>query len=349
MRPAYFTPYDTPPRISGVEIAWIIMSSSELLSVRLLADLQLSADPQLLQPGGTAMRHLFHLPTYGALLCSPFTPDVSYTMLTWSIIPLTSLLILPYAPSLVFIAPGSASLPLSAMLVQLLQRGSTAGGLLLPLVLITFGVFAWAMNGDIFRAFFEEPTIGVVPALVNPTSEPIEVGVAPFEARLSLFVTFTLLLLLAVVLTIARAIQPPIHLDAQTMRWRSGTQPGDKWELEYGIEIARSARERLAIALRGYRIVDRSTTSPNILLQHPTTNGELENGHTDTRSQWKPRDSLRVMVPLNVVVLPLDLAREISNLLPRTQPVAARMDDLRGGIANLMVGTLCACLRSLGV
>jgi len=185
--------------------------------------------------------------------------------LAFSILPLTLLLILPYSPSLALL--DSDYLPLSTLLVHLSIRGLRSAKFLVPLCLVVFAVFAWALNGDMFRGFFAVPALAPVTGtlsdrpfslIINKADSsyaqakpayddiPVEPGLAPFETRLMLFITLLTLLFLAMCVTLVRILTPAY----QPSDSRVPPHQPDKWVTEYGPAVAGSARQRWAEAVR---------------------------------------------------------------------------------------------------
>jgi hypothetical protein len=204
--------------------------------------------------------------------------------LTVSIPFLTVLLILPHAPSLPYL--NLSLLPLSRLLVTTLVRSLRGITILMPLVLVLFAVFAWSMNGDIFRLLQDTSTIVL----------PTETEIAPFEARVWLIITITLLLFFA--LTLAASRSRHVGVDDRP-RWQGGVEEEDDWERDFGVLIGRMARRDFAEAVRLYS--GRSTSGAAGL---------------DTERQtklWPSGTRIRpVIVPFNLLVSPLRLALYIT-------------------------------------
>jgi hypothetical protein len=193
-------------------------------------------------------RTILLIPTVLAPLMAYLDSSSAFSCLALSIFPLTILLILPLSPSLVFVS--ADIVPLSTLLHHILARGLRSAGLILPLALLVFGIFAWSLNGDIFRGFDLDPQFldstkgsfsaarqGVLAGM--PDEPPVEPGIAPFETRLWLFVTCSFLFLLSITLTLVRILAPTYP-----------STPPDPWAEEYGPAVAHAARERWAIAVR---------------------------------------------------------------------------------------------------
>lgn len=111
-------------------------------------------------------------------------------------------------------------------------RGLQATILIAPLALVIFGLFSWALNGDVFRGFF-------VINLITPVARKLgEDSVAPFEARAVLAFTLIALLTLLLALVFARMVVP-VH----------GTNYQDDWASSFGPATACAARQALLRAI----------------------------------------------------------------------------------------------------
>lgn len=194
-------------------------------------------------------RTVFLIPSALVPLLAYLDSETAFAILALSIFPLTFLLVLPMTPSLVFLHQDIV--PLSTLLVHILRRGLRSAGLILPLALLVFGVFAWSLNGDIFRGFDTiQIAIPVVSQDLPPGSieeletfePPSEPGIAPFETRVWLFTTFVALFLSSISLTLVRILTPPhVH---------SNHHVQDTWEADYGPTISLAARQNWIMAIR---------------------------------------------------------------------------------------------------
>ncbi|WVF67954.1 hypothetical protein IAT40_002716 [Kwoniella sp. CBS 6097] len=273
----WITPYttDRPVGRSGrslavKEVIWVIWALSDLIH-----SAQRHHPPALIQ-------RLLHLPLHLAVIVAliPLLNHLAYPLLNISIPPVTFLLVLPHPPSIPILFKGL--IPLSVLLQRILNRSVRTAGLLMPLVLLLFVIFGWSMNGDVFRGLWTTPesplsastassTIRIrcvsvsVPLAAaelhaTATDEPFEEGISPFPARVSLFLTLSLLFVFSIILTAARAIMAPKdRWDDPTSgarRWKGGVMDGDYWEKEYGLTVGRQARGAWAEAVRTYVLLD---------------------------------------------------------------------------------------------
>jgi len=143
----------------------------------------------------------------------------------------TLAVVLPSAPAFPFLLPHRL-LPLATLLAGILARGAKAAALLIPLAACLWALYAYALNGDVWRAGdFAPHAFG---------GGPVEVGVAPFETRVALLVTLVLVIALSGGLSILRAMAPSNEL-------HDGT-----WEAEYGPAIGHASRRALAAAVARY-------------------------------------------------------------------------------------------------
>ena len=223
----------------------------------------------------------------------------------------------------------------------------------MPLSLVLFIIFAWAMNGDVFRDFF------LVPVLTFPP--PVEKGVAPFEARLWIFISLILLLFLSITLSLARAFTPPKEGwdDETSRRWRGAVKDGDDWEREYGVTVGRLARRRMALAVMssvrprwGPHSGQRRRLSAGNGDSETGQQGEVEGGVVRWNSVSTER--IEVVVPLNILCLPLDLALAICRLAGpfSANATASKLRmvllEARGWVSVLAMGPLCYILACIG-
>lgn len=175
--------------------------------------------------------------------------QLAYTMVVLSIPALTFAVILPLPPSLPLLAPRSSLVPLSALLLSTLNRSLRPLMLLTPAIVFVLALFSWSMDGDVFRGFSNPGDTH----LIRNGPSPLEDGIAPFAARVSLFVTVLLLLLAGITLGTARSMIPSPGVSGQGgRRWRGAIRPGDDWEEEYGLTAARRARKAFALAVKQY-------------------------------------------------------------------------------------------------
>ncbi|ORY26602.1 hypothetical protein BCR39DRAFT_540751 [Naematelia encephala] len=319
------SPFDMEQsHVSITEVLLLIFSFSSLVST-------LQHPTSLTQHILRSLIHLF-APIFF------FDRSLSLSLIYLSIPLLTLVLLLPTPPSLVFLSPTSSALPLSTLLLHIISRSLRTTGLLLPLLLILFGIFAWSMNGDIFRGFFTiiNPSEPVGPftnssELVKEEinhSEPIEEHIAPFEARVWIFFTLVLLCLLCITLTTARAIAPTReHYDRDDeRRWRGAVKEGDDWEKEYGVRVSRLAKARWAVAAKDGLV-------PSL----------------KDRGRWTSRT--RVPVPLNILVLPFDAVLFgwwcVSGTDADKGGVRKRIVDVREGLAVVILGPGCWLLKQI--
>ncbi|RSH85261.1 hypothetical protein EHS25_005068 [Saitozyma podzolica] len=349
----WITPYaldpqdPTPPaNVSPVEVIYLIYAFSWI------ADL-------VLHPS-SGLTTILSLPTISSLLSLPCSRTTSFNSTVLSIPALTTLLVLPLSPSVPLVYPTGSLMPLSTLLLSTMNRSLRPLALLLPIVILLFIAFSWSMNGDIFRAFLVFPTISTLSNISNmfPTPTPTfapehsqrspllpmphilaqsspppsEYGVAPFQSRLSLFITLILLLLYALTLGIARSFTPSFPTSDGAHRWRGRSLEDDEWEAEYGPVLARRARRRFAEALRRYLVVEPESSihATDSLIHAEIERGatEIENGTdvvegvegVEARRVRLPnrreRKSILVVPPFNVLCLPLDLLLTMSRALP---------------------------------
>ncbi len=302
---------------------------------------------QTLQQSTPLIRRLLLLPAHLALFFIPLNPTTSYSLLTISIPTLTTLLVLPIPPSVpLLIHP---LLPLSSLLLNMLLGSIRSAALLMPLVIALFLLFAWAMNGDIFRGFHLLP------------SAPEEPRIAPFEARLWIFITAILLLVFSITMTISRAIVPIREGwdEDGARRWRGAIKEGDEWERVYGVTVARLARRRLGLAVQE---MVRPVLSP---IRNPrTSNGDGVSGGEEARHQREDLDpkvtphrsakARAVLVPINVLCLPLDIAllalhlAQVLRVFSLDHRTHYGLFEVRDWIAVMVVGLPCYLFERVG-
>ncbi|WWD20694.1 hypothetical protein CI109_105170 [Kwoniella shandongensis] len=318
------TPYDYDDgrrrNISAVEIVWMICAGSSLLHT--------------LQYDTTPLRCVLLFPTHLTFLVAlfPSIHERSHTLLTLSIPTLTFLLVLPGPPSLpTFFKP---LLPLSILLRRILYRSIRTAGLLMPLVVVLFGIFSWSMNGDIFRGFFVFSSVQQDYTaygrsslnvrqndIIDSLADPIEVGVAPFQTRLMLFFTLTLLFTFSIILTAARAISNPRERwdSNDEKRWRGAVKESDEWEREYGLVVGREARRAWATSVRNYVWASVSKAREGNGAEEDGSRGEAAvNGVVDVDSHQTTRSyELLLPPPLNLISLPYDIYQTVVYLIRR--------------------------------
>lgn len=233
----------------------------------------------------------------------------------------TLAVVLPSAPSLPLLFPARL-LPLSILLAGILARGAKAAALLVPLATLLWGLYAYALNGDVWRAGPEAINMAsqassTVTSLLKRSgdasalggSSPIEVGVAPFETRVALLVTLVLVILLSGGLSILRAMAPSNEL-------HDGT-----WEAEYGPSIGHASRRALAAGVARYLPPSSDSIPPPVPLP----------------------------IPLNVLVLPFDAVAGALYLMRRGKEAPYTIRAIRGGMGLLIVAIPCLVLGPIGI
>ena len=141
-------------------------------------------------------------------------------------------------------------------------------------------------------------------------------------------------------------------------RWKGALKEGDLWEREYGVTVGRLARMRFAVAVNAsLRPASSSFEKPRLEYGRPheveerSQVGDL--GRTVSRARSRrPRAS--AVVPLNTLVLPLDIAR-VGLRLARGKSAAdkfmkteALLRSLRDWMALTIMGPLCFLLAVIG-
>ncbi|KAL1410057.1 hypothetical protein Q8F55_004059 [Vanrija albida] len=179
----------------------------------------------------------------GILHPIPFTEGIAVALRTLAIPFSTLAVVLPAAPALPLLFPARL-LPLATILAGILARGARAAALLIPLAAGLWALFAYALNGDVWRAGSVSVNVTTGPG------GPVEVGVAPFETRVALFITLVLVIGLSAGLSILRALAPSNEL-------HDGT-----WEAEYGPDIGHASRRALAAAVARYLPPSRDSAPP---------------------------------------------------------------------------------------
>lgn len=199
------------------------------------------------------------------------------------------------------------------------------------------------MNGDIFRGFFSSSSL----LQARKAVQPVEAGIAPFQARLWIFVTVLVLVLFSITLSIARAIMPVREGwdENDYRRWKGGVKEGDDWEREYGVTVARLARRRLGLAVRE---LVRPLMSPiETSRSDEEVRGErLTPDVSHTGNRTTPR-SKAVMMPFNLLCSPLDIALALVNLGNRLGftstggELEILLRGIRGWMALVIMGLPC--------
>ncbi|WWC72534.1 uncharacterized protein I206_106496 [Kwoniella pini CBS 10737] len=311
------SPYDlenSGPKFSFKEVWWLICAGSSLLNS--------------FRPSTPALQRVLLLPIYLTFLLSLFPSfhQISYSMLLLSIPTLTFSLVLPRAPSIPILVKGL--LPLSILLRRILIRTIKSAGLIMPLVLGLFLLFSWSMNGDIFRGFYHFSQILLSSTSLPTTTdnvdrssnwtfvedisieeEPIEVGISPFQARLMIFITLSILFIFSIILSAARATMiPRENWDEEiAKRWKGAIKEGDYWEKEYGLVVARQARQAFTSAVKQYKWETLTNDDRN---RSSDSHAEEADGQLLENSGLEDYDLLkgpRLPSPLNLITLPLDL------------------------------------------
>ena len=212
----------------------------------------------------------------------------------------------------------------------------------MPLVFALFLLFAWSMDGDIFRGLLSLP----------PVAEP---GIAPFQTRLWLFITVILLLVFSITLTMARAIMPVREgWDGDDQkRWKGAIKEGDLWEREFGVIVARLATRRFAMAVRASVRPLSFSSEEKQLEERRLLEDEESNQVSDlspTTSTARSRRARALAIPINALVLPLDIALVGLRLVQRTSATHdlsktdAYLLSLRDWMALLIMGPPCFLL-----
>ena len=328
--PAWVFPYtleDETGPFSATEIVWAIWTAASWIEVRLYSFGHTHAyTSKTLQRPAPLIRRLLLLPTHLALLLLllPLAPPTSYSLLAISIPTLTTLLL------------------------SMLNRCLRSAALLMPLVLALFLLFAWSMNGDIFR--------GLSLSALPTSPPPIEITIAPFEARLWIFITVVLLLVFSATLTVFRAIMPVREGwdDDQARRWKGAVKEGDEWEKEYGVTVASLARRRYAMAVRN---LVGSLPSP---VRTAYGDEDTEGAGRQTRKPGSEVSTIRkgsgiaMVVPFNLLCLPLEIARGVARLQThwRVTPSGGMAErallGMQGWLTAIIMGPPCLLLAFTG-
>lgn len=197
----------------------------------------------------------------------------------------------------------------------------------MPLLLIMFIIFSISMNGDIDRG-------GLLFALDSEI--PSEPGVAPFEARVTIFVTLLVLLILALVVACSNTHR---SVNGDGVRREGVTRGG--WEDAHGTRTARLARANLIRTSR-WLLGDTS--------HHDGVN--IPSGAVTRAEDGISRDTLaRIHLvspalppPFNLLSLPLDIAVTLSRLIDKSDVESGRaytFTRLRYVASVAIAGLLC--------
>lgn len=183
------------------------------------------------------------------------------------------------------------------------------------------------MNGDIFR-------------LLNVTE--VEAGIAPFEARVWIFLTMIMILILGVVLVSARAglVNRDSLSEDGRRRWKGGVREEDGWEREYGLMVGRTARRNFAIAVRNAVL---NLTPLEGIQEH---RDDVESGDTRYQRRWGSSNSLAVALPFNLLIAPIDMVIGIFELI-RLGRLASFTSNLREFLGVCLMGFPCLLLAGL--
>lgn len=253
------------------------------------------------------IKYLYLLPSALSLV----TQRTSYssTFLALSIAPLTISFITPSPPSIPFLF--SSLLPYSVKLWGIIRSGFRGWALIWPVILSTCVVFSISLNGDIFRGFF---------VIITTIAEPVEEGVAPYETRLAIFATLVILFYLAICLSISNMtnshdrpnLEPHRELEVNT-RSRAETVTGMIWLLgDLGHDYH-------------WDEVDERILLPGVKHITPPP----------------------VPIPLNVLLVPLDLAVVALRLVDYSSLKESQIDfgrtvyRVRHSVAVLLIGIPC--------
>ncbi|KAK6906651.1 hypothetical protein L486_07905 [Kwoniella mangroviensis CBS 10435] len=339
-----YEPSSPNPSLFGKELWWALWTASDLVHSS--------------QYRTTLLRRILLLPLHLSLIFAlfPSYSQISYTLLLFSIPTTTFSLVFPIKPSLPLLFP--SLLPLSILLKRIIYRSFKTAGLLMPLVLGLFVIFSWSMNGDIFRGFYQavQSSIYIIETMTKPIpiearisiAEPVEDGISPFSARLTIFVTLSLLFICSLLLTASRAIMvPKERWDGEDKRrWRGAIKEGDNWEKEYRVQVAREARECFCEGVRGY--MWQGNTLHELRARYGTADGAeedgaaIESGRTIKRFSSRFQDlypgaiSPVLPPPLSLVTLPLDILR----LVPLGE-LSDKVDQARYTIGLVAAGLFC--------
>lgn len=317
--------------ISVVEALYAVLAISSFINVRPKPAPARALKPLNTQTLSTPLSALFLLPSLLIPLVMLVDPSSAFSLLAFSLLPLTLLLVLPTPPCLAFLRP-EPLLPLSSLLLDILSRGIRSAGLILPLALLVFAVFSWSLNGDIFRGFFVRPSFLITPRdstegsthTMADSPVNVEVGIAPYETRLWIFITLLTLLLLSACLTIVRLVTPPRDIAPMSRHTRGCRRtsdphempPGgwtdmDPWTVTYGPTLALASRQRWAAT--SHCLLDKRKSAP----------------------------------PLNLLLSPLQLFLAAYHALPvswRTERIrssVATAERIEDGVWAITMGSMC--------
>ena len=294
------------------------------------------------------------VPTISILVALVLGNDTAYTLLLFSIPCLTILLISPSQPSISHLSP--SLLRTSSRLFERLRNLYRDWGLLWPLILLVFVVFSISMDGDIYRGFFFHPTslFGFIssPFLISSSSRsdisnlderderdeldrttPTEDGVAPFEARLVIFSTLIVLIVLAIMVSF---------------------QPSSDPKMGEHETVNNTAADRIRKKSLQYRIIAIRQLIGD--LRTPQPRRDVENVTSNNISLTTRRLAPSVPTPFNLLLVPLDVACGFSQLINRvfSSQLERNQDGLgdllyriRFALAVFLVGPLCLPLFAL--
>ncbi|KAL7422904.1 hypothetical protein Q5752_002201 [Cryptotrichosporon argae] len=329
-------PAGAPARLRPHEVAWAVYALGSLWDS--------------LRPIPTASRALL-VPTHLALLSLALPllgRPYPFSLLALSIPCLTLLPLLPLPPSIPLLAlPRPALLALSAALLGLLS-GLRAGALFVPPALAVTALFAYSMDGDVYRGFivdasvlrrflvsnnvFRQPLAGpdtreawiatsAAAATHLAVPDPAEPSVAPFETRAALLSTLAILAVLALALPLIHALALPSPRSSRRRTPHPGaeTWPAHDdaervgWDAQYGPAGAQTcaASARAVIAYADARLV----------------------------------------IPLNLLLVPLDVGLAAATAVGVWSDTTATQEwiaGLRDKVARRIMGALCALVGGRG-
>lgn len=276
----------------------------------------------LLNIRSDVLRSLATIPTAMTLCALLARSDTTYTFLLISIPCLVILLISPTPPSISFLAP--SLLPTSTRLFDTLGHTLQGWTLIWPLILVFCVIFSWSMNGDIYRGFF------VFSNDTGPMDIPREPGVAPFEARLTLFVTLIILSIMAIIVSCQSSVIEQVEHHPRDQIRASAYH-------NQGIRTKRHARQHWIVGIRG--LTGDLETGPR--------SGDQEGGIRLGAGIRMMRPS--IPPPLNLLILPFDvvcliiiLGRRLTrHRLRRHGRHGDSIYQLRFQLAVFIVGPLC--------
>jgi hypothetical protein len=255
-------------------------------------------------------RHILLLPSALALITCWTT--YGFTFLTLSIPFLTISLTRPEPPSIPFLFP--SLLPHSIRLWDIIIAGFTGWALLWPVIIVLSVLFSISLNGDIFRGFF-------VLSTTSTSVPPVEEGVAPYGTRVAIFGTIIILVYLGICLSISNMANRSAR-HAQ----RSGDRESES-EMQARVEMILGTRWLLGDLGQ----------EPEALEDGPETRRTDPGGWGDPPV---PIPLSLLLVPLDIVLLVLDLARFLSREKDRGS-LGRIIGRIRYLVAILMIGIPC--------